>query len=262
MRIRTVVLGIAALALVVVLAAGSAGAFALYAFPPYETYFRVGLLVVMTAGALLLGPVRRHTALVALLIGAVTVITGLAYTAADVAQAVDDRAVEVQGELNVRDILQNYHPSLRPDPRTVFERRGDAESSYLAAADGDTRKFGASSGLLRLWSLGELAPWLLAALSLVLVAPLLRSAGRGDPFLPSAARRLQALGAALLVGVPGIVVLQWMAADQAAGSGAAPIVYPSLTLSLLHVLPGLGLLVLAGVFRRGAELRDFERHAI
>jgi len=255
MRIpRTGVLLGAAIAVVAGLAALSTGGF-------YAIYV-LGLLAVIAVGALLLGPVGRRAERMALVLGVMTVIAGLTFTVIDVFDAVDARSIEVRGELDAREILRNYHPfEQAPDALTRFERAGD--ESYLTAADGEMRKVEAGSTLLALWSFGELAPWLLAALGLLLVAPLLRAADRGDPFLPSAGRRLGTLGAVLLVGVPGIVVLQWLAAQAAtSGTFAAPMVTPSLSLSLLHVLPGLGLLVLAGVFRRGAELRDFDRHAI
>jgi len=235
MRIpRTGVLLGAAIAVVAGLAALSTGGF-------YAIYV-LGLLAVIAVGALLLGPVGRRAERMALVLGVMTVIAGLTFTVIDVFDAVDARSIEVRGELDAREILRNYHPfEQAPDALTRFERAGD--ESYLTAADGEMRKVEAGSTLLALWSFGELAPWLLAALGLLLVAPLLRAADRGDPFLPSAGRRL---------------------GTQAATSGtfAAPMVTPSLSLSLLHVLPGLGLLVLAGVFRRGAELRDFDRHAI
>lgn len=255
MRIpRTAVLLGAVLALVAGLAAVSTGG--------YYAIYVVGLLAVIAAGALLLGPVGRRAERMALLLGTVTVVAGLAFTGVDVVDAVDARSVELRGDLDAREILRNYHPFERgPDALTRFERAGD--QGYLTAADGEMRKADAGSTLLALWSAGELAPWLLGALGLFLVAPLLRAADRGDPFLPSAGRRLGTLGALLLVGIPGIAVLRWVAAEAGTGGTfAAPTVTPSLSLSLLHVLPGLGLLVLAGVFRRGAELRDFDRHAI
>jgi hypothetical protein len=46
------------------------------------------------------------------------------------------------------------------------------------------------------------------------------------------------------------------------GNAVAPEAEPVLTLTALHVLPGLIVLVLAEVFRRGAALRDLERHTI
>jgi len=113
-----------------------------------------------------------------------------------------------------------------------------------------------------LWSI-QLAPWLLAAIVLVLLFPILRAADRGDPFWDGATRRLTGVGALLLLGIPAIAILRFVVAELAnEGNSLAPLVEPALTISVSHILPGVLVLVLAGIFRRGVELRDLERHTI
>jgi hypothetical protein len=60
-----------------------------------------------------------------------------------------------------------------------------------------------------------------------------------------------------------IKAIRCLAAEAgSSGTFSGPLPEPSLTIALTDFLPGLVPLVLAGVFRRGAELRDFEAHAI
>jgi hypothetical protein len=46
------------------------------------------------------------------------------------------------------------------------------------------------------------------------------------------------------------------------GTFAWPIVEPALAVTPFHLLPGLLVLVLAGVFRQGSELRELDRHTV
>jgi hypothetical protein len=75
-----------------------------------------------------------------------------------------------------------------------------------------------------------------------------------------ARRRLATIGVLLQVGIPAIAILDCVAAEAAsAGRFAAPTVEPTLTLSLIDILPGVLTLAVAGVLRRRVELRDLER---
>ncbi len=122
----------------------------------------------------------------------------------------------------------------------------------------------AGGGVLALWSFQELAPGLLAAIVLGLLAPILRAAGRGDPFWEGATRRLTGIGSLLLVGIPTLAILRYVLAEAAttARPSSSPKAEPMLTLSLSQVLPGALVLTLAAIFRAGVELREFERHAV
>lgn len=122
----------------------------------------------------------------------------------------------------------------------------------------------AGGGVLALWSFQELAPGLLAAIVLGLLAPILRAAGRGDPFWEGATRRLTGIGSLLLVGIPTLAILRYVLAEAAttARPSSSPKAEPMLTLSLSQVLPGVLVLTLAAIFRAGVELREFERHAV
>jgi len=117
--------------------------------------------------------------------------------------------------------------------------------------------------VLVLWAIELLAPWLLAAIVLVLLVPILRAAERGDPFWEGAARRLTGIGTLLLLGIPAVAIFRYAVAEMATeGTSIAPLAEPTLTISIGHILPGVLVLVLAGVFRRGVELRELERQTI
>ena len=133
----------------------------------------------------------------------------------------------------------------------------------VTAAEGDITRPRANVRQLVVWSVAELAPWVLAAFVLALLIPLLLAAERGEPFERTAARRLTRAGILLLVGIPAAAVVQFVAAEAVSvGDAVAPEAVPVLTLTVLQVLPGLIVLVLAEIFRRGAALRDLERHTI
>lgn len=97
-----------------------------------------------------------------------------------------------------------------------------AGSAYLSEASGVMTQPQAGGSLVALWAARELAPWLLAA------------------------------------AVLGFVVAE----VGTGGTSVGPLVSPELTLSPLHVLPGVFVLVLARVFKRRAELREFDRSAV
>lgn len=200
---------------------------------------------------------------VAMLIAVVVVAGGLGASMSDVVNAVDDRRVEFHGKIDTDAVIDTMHPFRaegKGDPVKQFERNG---MGYLRSGEGEVRTAKASSKTLFLWSAAKLAPWLLALIGLALVLPVLRAIERGDAFGTKAVRWIGGLGILLLLAIPGIVLLQYMADESASvGVFAAPMVSPELTLSFLHVLPGMLLLAFAGVFRQGAELREFERSAI
>jgi hypothetical protein len=207
----------------------------------------------LAAAVALLRLARERPERAALLLAALAVGSGLIGAGARVADGVADSRVEYRGELSAAEIQRTFHPD------GVSDRHGE-----LRSADGIMRVRGADGAALALWSLRTLAPWLLAVIVLGLLAPLLRAAERDDPFRPGAAQRLTWIGSLLLLGVPGIALLGYVAGQAATGgtSFAAPVAEPSLTLSVTQILPGVLVLVLAGIFRRGAELREFERHTV
>ncbi len=139
----------------------------------------------------------------------------------------------------------------------------DASYAHLTDAEGEATKPKADTSMLVSWAIYVLAPWLLAAIVLALVFGILRAAGRGDPFSEGAARRLNAVGILLLLGIPAIAIEGFLAAELSTeGLSTEPYVEPALTLTLSQFLPGILVLALVGIFRRGVELRDLEQHTI
>jgi hypothetical protein len=225
--------------------------------------FLLGLVVLAILAVPAVRLARRRPERAALALAAIVVGAGLIATGVQVAHGVADTRIDYAGKLDVEEILDTYHPAGPPeshDPVPGLERQGLA---YLSDAQGVMTVPRPDAAAVALWAVGELAPWVLAALVLGLVAPILLAAERGDPFWEGAARRLGVCGVLLLAGIPAVAMLQFAAAEVVSGSNAAaPMAEPALTLTLVQFLPGLVVLVLAGVFRRGAELRDFDRHAI
>ena len=163
--------------------------------------------------------------------------------------------VEYRGKLDAQEILESYQPGPEAPVARDYQR--------LSSAEGVMTKPAATAGEVAAWAVGELAPWVLAVVSLVLLWPIVRRAERDDPFRDGAVRRLVIVGQLLLVGIPLIAVLQDLIAEVfTSGTALSPLVTPSITLSVWHFLPGVAVPVLAGVFKRGAELRDYEQHAI
>lgn len=221
------------------------------------------VLAAMAAPLVLVAVVRVRPERAALTLAVVTIAGGTLATGVRVADGVADSRVQFRGELDVQEILRSFHPRGPVglgDPLSSISSLG---YGYMSSGHGEMTKPRATPSVLVMWSVGELAPWLLAATVFGLLLPLLRAAEHGDPFRRGSARRLAAIGMLVLVGIPGIAVIRYIAALVASeGHFVSPTIEPALTLSTIHVLPGVLVLVLAGVFRRGAELRDFERHAI
>jgi hypothetical protein len=216
-----------------------------------------GLVVVVLAAGLVLVS-RWRPERFALLLAVVAIAAGLVATTAEVVSGVGDREVTFAGTLDIDEIRNQF--SGAPD-----EIDPEVARTYgaLSSADGEMTKPQASSSALTWWAAARLAPWLLAAIVLVLVFPVMRAAGRGDPFTQGATRRLTAVGLLLLLGIPGVAIVQFLAAEIAGeGSFISPGVEPSLTISIADILPGVLVLALVGIFRRGVELRELERTTI
>jgi len=221
------------------------------------------LLISLAAGGGLLLIARWRPGRVALLLAVVAVVFGAAAASVGVVRGIDDSRVDYHGTLDSHEILSSFQPTKAEglgDPVARSERTGYA---YVSSAEGDMTVPRPSSLVQVLWSIQQLAPWLLAAIVLVLLFPILRAADRGDPFWDGATRRLTGVGALLLLGIPAIAILRFVVAELAnEGNSLAPLVEPALTISVSHILPGVLVLALAGIFRRGVELRDLERHTI
>jgi hypothetical protein len=106
------------------------------------------------------------------------------------------------------------------------------------------------------WMLDGLLPWLLGALTLLVLRPLLRGTQAGSPFRPGIVRRLSRLGWLLIIAVPVHELLQAIVVASITYSAGFEMPSPSFTLSALMFAPGVAALVLAGVFQRGVELQD------
>jgi len=220
-------------------------------------------LLVLAAGAALLRIARWRPERIALSLAVAVVVIGSVATAADVVDGIDKSRVQYHGTLDAGEVLSSFQPTRSAglgDPATRFERTGNA---YLSSADGEMTVPRPSATVLVLWAITQLAPWMLAAIVLVLLLPILRAAQRGDPFWEGATRRLTGVGALLLIGIPALAIFRFVVAELATeGNSVAPLVEPELTISIPDILPGIVVLVLAGVFRRGVELRELERHTI
>ncbi len=208
-----------------------------------------------SAGVLiLLG--RSRPERVTLVLGVVVVVVGLGATGVEVAAGIADRQVDFRGTLNVEDFN-------RPEEEKDRQDRIAEGYAYLSSIDGEMTKPKAGTAALVLWSIAKLAPWLLAAIVLVLVLPILRAARRGEPFWRGATNRLNRVGMLLLLGIPAIVILQFVVSSRLSSGGAVdPFPTPALTISITHLLPGFLVLALVGIFRRGVELQDLERQTI
>jgi len=218
---------------------------------------------VLVAGGALLLIARWRPERVALLLAVVVVVVGAAAATVDVVGGIDDSRVDYHAKFDAHEILSSFQPTKAEglgDPVARFERIGYA---YISSAQGEMTVPRPSTRVQVLWAIQQLAPWLLAAIVLVLLFPILRAADRGDPFWDGATRRLTAVGVLLLLGIPAIAILRFVVAELATGAvSVAPFAEATLTISIGHILPGVLVLVLAGIFRRGVELRDLERHTI
>ncbi len=215
------------------------------------------VLIALVVGCALLLVVGRRPSRAALLL-AVAVAGGGVAAGVRVVDGVAHSRIQYHGKLDVHALRRSFNPTVRG------ERLPDLGYGYISSGQGVMTVPRVGGGVLALWSFQELAPWLLAAIALGLLAPILRAAGRGDPFWEGAARRLTGIGSLLLVAIPMLALLQYVLAQ--AGTtvrpSSAPNAEPVLTLSVGQLLPGALVLTLAAIFRAGVELREFERPAV
>lgn len=114
-----------------------------------------------------------------------------------------------------------------------------------------------------LYAIQELLPILLAIAVLALLAPLLRAAARGRPFGRSVTRRVTIMGWVLLIGLPALGAIRFLLAysiSELHYDGA--LVREPTAFTTTSILPGLLVLGLAVVFRRGAEMQELEEHTV
>lgn len=212
-------------------------------------------------GGLASWPVQPERA--ALVLATVAVVGGLSLSVIHVVRGVTEDRVEYTGMIDAREVLELMYPSGRGwgnDPIPGLDRDG---FGHMTGGTATVTVPHAGSSLLIVWSVQELTPWLFAALVLVLLFPMLRAARRDDPFSVDAGR-LAVVGLLLFVGVPALEFLRFAVAMSASGHGTfvSPLMELALGITPLHLLPGLLVLVLAGVFRQGGELRDLDRHTV
>lgn len=97
---------------------------------------------------------------------------------------------------------------------------------------------------------------LVAALVLAMLLLIVRSLRRGDPFVEVNARRLYVIAAAVGLGAQGAVLLgAWGRAGVLQHPLVAPYVLQEHDVTFLPLFAGLGVAVLAEVFRQGTALR-------
>lgn len=216
------------------------------------------VLIALVVGCALLLVVGRRPSRAALLLAVVAVAGGGVAAGVRVVDGVAHSRIQYHGKLDVHALRRSFNPTVRG------ERLPDLGYGYISSGQAVMTVPRVGGGVLALWSIQELAPWLLAAIVLGLLAPILRAAGRGDPFWEGATRRLTGIGSLLLVGIPTLAILRYVLAEAAttARPSSSPNAEPMLTLSLSQVLPGALVLTLAAIFRAGVELREFERHAV
>jgi hypothetical protein len=183
-------------------------------------------------------------------VAGVVLAVGLLGAIIDVARHAPDTEVRVSGALSAREVLQSFHPTGPAgidDPRPDLRRGG---ASYLVDADGVALVRHAGTPIYVLWAAGELLPWMLAA---ILMALLLRPS-EGARAL---AARLRTVGAALVIGVPAVELLRFVAAEQAktVGPMAAPMLHSTFTIGVEQLGPGVAVLLFGGVLERMAAGR-------
>ena len=223
---------------------------------PFEIAF---LLMLAATAAAMLAVAQRRPARVAMVLAVVGVATGVVWTTARVVDGLDEQRIEYHGKLDAEEILATHHPDALRAPNGDFT--ANERSAYLERAEGTATQPDATGGQLALWGVAELAPWVLGAILLTLLWPMLRAADRGDPFAVDVARRLRLVGSLLLVGLPALGLVQFVLGESVS-TGVAPFVEPTWTVSVYQLLPGVLVLVLGEVFRHGAALRDLERHTV
>ena len=92
---------------------------------------------------------------------------------------------------------------------------------------------------------------------LLLLLRIVRSLRVGDPFVLANARRLRRIATAIAVGGTGASALQlWAQHLVLSDTAIRPFVREQLHLTLLPLVAGVGVLLLAEVFRRGTLMRD------
>jgi hypothetical protein len=92
---------------------------------------------------------------------------------------------------------------------------------------------------------------------LLLLLLITRTLRLGDPFVLANARRLRLIAVAVIIGGTGASALHaWGAHLVLTDAAIAPLVHEQLHITLLPLAAGLGVLLLAEVFRRGALMRD------
>jgi hypothetical protein len=214
------------------------------------------LPVAMAVGLVLLRAGRRNPVQLAIVVAAVTPTAGTLGAVGVVADGVAHSQVRYEGNVDLRDVRQAMYPG--PDPIARWEQGG---YTYLDHATGSAIAPHASGGLVSLWALLTLAPWIVGLAAFAYLLPVFRAA-RHDPFGVDRSRRLLLVGSVLLFGLPLLAAGNYLVGEAATSLGVLPHVSPVLRIEFADVFPGAMLLALASVFRVGANLRDFERHTV
>lgn len=103
----------------------------------------------------------------------------------------------------------------------------------------------------------EVAGGLLTCLVLLALYSLVRSLRRGDPFVPQNARRLYAIAAVVGLGGQAAGLLhEWGRASVIQTGRLAPYLEYEPAVSFVPLMAGIGIAVVAEVFRRGTQLRE------
>lgn len=196
-------------------------------------------LLVTAAVVLVLGVVRPLLSPVALGVGKGDVFGGFPTVEAKINQS----------RMQVRTV-----PEIPPLVGEVSPGEGvDAfvpERATLIVYDPSTRQV---LGLIG----AEVVGGLLTCLVLLALYSLVRSLRRGDPFVPQNARRLYAIAAVVGLGGQAAGLLhEWGRASVIQTGRWAPYLEYEPAVSFVPLMAGIGIAVVAEVFRRGTQLRE------
>lgn len=161
-----------------------------------------------------------------------------------------------------------YHGKI--DPADLFPRGVDREHAirtdvaYPSSVPDATESVPDPTGKQKaLYALQQLLPFLLAIAVLALLAPLLRAASGSRPFGAALTRRVTIMGWLLLLGIPAAGAVRFLLAYSISELGFdGVLVHEPAAFKTAWVLPGLLVLGLAVVFRRGEELQELEEHTV
>jgi hypothetical protein len=162
----------------------------------------------------------------------------------------------------VRDGTKLDREAARDLPPAASNAKELADRAHAIGVEAEARIPNPTSQQLTLWSLQQIISPLLALVSLVLLVIVLEAARKGDPFGSRAVRALSIIGIWLFVMFPlnealGVLLSDSVTSGALQWYGTPP--KSSSTLLIAPWLPGILVLAVAAVFKRGQELQEADR---